>query len=246
MEDGDRYNLQYRTANDGKVREEHAVLHNTTLPISDPFWDSYYPPNGWNCRCSVVQVRKDKYPTSDPAMAMLRGDNCTAGAKQQIFRYNPGKSLQLFPPKHPYYKTPADTKQEIDKLAVIEGRKRAVEYMSLEEEKVICDNLYSEKLYQANKPRRRLLSHCYNADELDAAVYFWNNPHLLGSPRISILGENKDMSNPKAQKNIESKKKRGICEYIEYRATYKGVNWLIKTERHKRGFEQFYSIKKEN
>lgn len=48
-EDGDRYNLQYRTAGDSKVRPEHAALNGITLPMSDPFWDSYYPPNGWNC-----------------------------------------------------------------------------------------------------------------------------------------------------------------------------------------------------
>lgn len=245
-QDGDRYDLQYRTANDGKVREEHALLHETTLPASDPFWDKYFPPNGWNCRCTVVQVRKGKYPTSDPAMAMLRGDNCTDGVKQQMFRYNPGKTMELFPPKHPYYKTPTDAKKEINKLAVIEGRKRAVEYMPIEDGLVNYENISSKKLNQGNKPRKRLLSHCYNSDEMKAAVYFWNNPHILGSPRISILGENKDMDNPKAQKNIENKKKRGICEYIEYRATYKGVNWLIKTERHKNGFEQFYCIKREN
>ena len=42
-EDGDRYNLQYRTANDGKVRPEHAALNGVTLPPSDPFWEEYYP-----------------------------------------------------------------------------------------------------------------------------------------------------------------------------------------------------------
>ena len=57
-QDGDQYLLQYRTANDGLVRPEHQALHNTTLPIDDPFWDSYTPPLGWNCRCTVVQVRK--------------------------------------------------------------------------------------------------------------------------------------------------------------------------------------------
>lgn len=241
-----QYALQYRTAADDRVREEHALLHNTTLPASDPFWDKYFPPNGWNCRCTAVQVRKGKYPTSDPAMAMLRGDNCTDGVKQKMFRYNPGKTMELFPPKHPYYKAPSDAKKEINKLVVIEGRKRAVGNMPLKEEKVICDNILSGKLNQGNKARHRFLYHCYTPEELEAAVYFWNNPQVLGSPRISILGENKDMDNPKAQKNIESKKKRGICEYIEYRATYKGVNWLIKTERHKKGFEQFYCIKREN
>lgn len=105
-QDGDKYNLQYRTAGDDKVREEHAILNGTTLPPSDPFWDMFLPPNGWNCRCTAVQVRKNKYPTSDPELAMKRGRNCTEGAKKAIFRYNAGKSLQLFPPKHPYFKCP--------------------------------------------------------------------------------------------------------------------------------------------
>ena len=116
-QDGDRYNLQYRTAGDNHVREEHALLHGTTLPPSDPFWDKYYPPNGWNCRCTVEQVLKDKYPLSDADLAMKRGDNCTDGVKQRMFRYNPGKSLQLFPPKHPYYKTPTDAKPIIEDVA---------------------------------------------------------------------------------------------------------------------------------
>lgn len=31
----------------------------------DPFGDEYFPPNGWNCRCTVVQVLKEKYPATD-------------------------------------------------------------------------------------------------------------------------------------------------------------------------------------
>lgn len=49
MADGDRYNLQYRTQADDKVRPEHAALDRVTLPPSDPFWEQFYPPNGWNC-----------------------------------------------------------------------------------------------------------------------------------------------------------------------------------------------------
>ena len=99
---GNDYYLQYRTAADSHVREEHAILHNTTLPIDDPFWNSFLPPNGWNCRCTAVQVRKSKYPMSDPELAMRRGLNCTNGAKRQIFRFNPGKSMRLYPERHPY------------------------------------------------------------------------------------------------------------------------------------------------
>jgi hypothetical protein len=67
-------------------------------------------------RCTAVQVRKNKYPLSDPDLAMQRGKNCTAGVKREIFRYNAGKSLQLFPPGHPYYKAPAQAKQVIEQV----------------------------------------------------------------------------------------------------------------------------------
>ena len=127
-QDGDRYNLQYRTAGDDKVREEHAILDGTTLPPSDPFWDMFLPPNGWNCRCTAVQVRNNKYPASDPELAMKRGMNCTEGAKKAIFRYNPGKSLQLFPPKHPYYKAPKEVKATTEKMLVKLRRAETLEY----------------------------------------------------------------------------------------------------------------------
>ncbi|MBD5301610.1 MAG: hypothetical protein HDS16_01210 [Bacteroides sp.] len=126
VREADRYDLQYRTAMDDHVREDHAILHNTTLPVLDPFWKEFFPPNGWGCRCDVVQVRKDKYPESDPDLAMLRGNNCTEAAKQQIFRFNPGKELKLFPPKHPYYKAPEAAKQIIEQLSEEQQRERRI------------------------------------------------------------------------------------------------------------------------
>jgi SPP1 gp7 family putative phage head morphogenesis protein len=105
--DGDRYNLQYRTAGDDRVRESHRLLHNTTLPPSDPFWNDYFPPNGWRCRCTAVQVRKSKYPESDGAQAVRLGVNATEG-KNNIFRFNPGKQQAIFPEHHPYLKKLSD------------------------------------------------------------------------------------------------------------------------------------------
>ncbi len=132
--DGDKYDLQYRTAMDDRVREDHAILHNTTLPPSDPFWEMYLPPNGWNCRCTAVQVRKGRYPQSDPALAMLRGNNCTEAAKQQIFRFNPGKTLELFPPKHPYFKAPDEAKKVVEQLALRrEANRKLFEELSVDD-----------------------------------------------------------------------------------------------------------------
>ncbi len=118
-QDGDRYDLQYRTAGDSRVREEHAALDGITLPPSDPFWDSYLPPNGWNCRCTTVQVRRGKYPQSDPAAAMAAGDRCTDTPKKQIFRFNPGKQEKIFPPKHPYYKASSSAKQALQQVVAV-------------------------------------------------------------------------------------------------------------------------------
>lgn len=101
--DGDRYDLQYRTAKDERVRDTHARLADTTLPLSDPFWNSFTPPLGWRCRCTVVQVRRGKYPHSDSREKQAIAEGCTTG-KLEMFRYNPGKQQVVFPPHHPYYK----------------------------------------------------------------------------------------------------------------------------------------------
>lgn len=98
----DFVNLQYRTANDERVRAEHAALHGTTLPVDDKFWTKYLPPLGWNCRCTVVEVLKDSYPESNSDEAVRAGDSATSLPSQKIFRFNPGKELKVFPPKHPY------------------------------------------------------------------------------------------------------------------------------------------------
>ena len=102
MDDGDRYYLQYRTAADSKVRPEHAALHGVTLPIDDPFWEQFYPPNGWNCRCSVSQVRKSKFPATPHNEAMALGEIATQRDTRQMFRFNPGKEQKTFPNHNPY------------------------------------------------------------------------------------------------------------------------------------------------
>lgn len=99
----DDYLLQYRTQQDGKVRPEHATLHGVTLPADDSFWDEYYPPNGWNCRCTVAQVRKEKYAQTDHDEAMRRAEVAIPDEKtRQMFGFNPGKEQRAFPAYNPY------------------------------------------------------------------------------------------------------------------------------------------------
>ena len=136
QQDGDRYNLQYRTANDERVREEHQRLHNITLPVSDPFWEQFMPPNGWNCRCVVVQVRKGRYPESDSQQAVGIGEQITEEPKKRIFRFNPGKELKVFPDKHPYNKAPEAAKKIVAKLAEeIKTPEQAVRFIQEQEDR---------------------------------------------------------------------------------------------------------------
>lgn len=102
MEDGDRYLLQYRTAHDDRVRPEHAELEGVTLPIDDSFWADYYPPNGWKCRCNVVQVRRGKYEITPHDEAMTRGEIALQRDTRGIFRFNSGQQRKSVPDYNPY------------------------------------------------------------------------------------------------------------------------------------------------
>ncbi|EER47744.1 hypothetical protein AM305_06146 [Actinobacillus minor NM305] len=49
---------RYVAVNDKFTRPAHAQLHNSVYHADDPFWHTFYPPNGWNCRCKVIAVKK--------------------------------------------------------------------------------------------------------------------------------------------------------------------------------------------
>jgi SPP1 gp7 family putative phage head morphogenesis protein len=49
---------RYVAVLDGSTRPEHAALHGKIYPANHPFWKTWYPPNGFNCRCTVVAVSK--------------------------------------------------------------------------------------------------------------------------------------------------------------------------------------------
>ena len=95
-------NLRYIAVQDERTRESHAALHGCVIPIGHPFWDKYYPPNGWNCRCSVQ-------PTDDP-VRMPPG----VPVVPEMFQTNAGKIARIFDLSHPYYK--GMTEKEKDRL----------------------------------------------------------------------------------------------------------------------------------
>ncbi|MEO6901561.1 MAG: phage minor head protein [Bacteroidia bacterium] len=87
--------LTYNTVGDGRVRFEHAMLNGISRPVDDKWWDKFYPPNGWNCRCDVTQ-------SDDAIKTDLRGFR-TPDTVPKIFQFNAGKQRIVFSKKHPYF-----------------------------------------------------------------------------------------------------------------------------------------------
>ncbi|TAD86533.1 MAG: hypothetical protein EAZ99_19865 [Alphaproteobacteria bacterium] len=52
--------LRYSAVLDGRTRPEHSAWHGVTLPVDHAFWATHMPPNGWFCRCLVVQLSADQ------------------------------------------------------------------------------------------------------------------------------------------------------------------------------------------
>lgn len=46
--------LRYVGSSSKNPRVEHQKWVNTILPADDPWWNTHYPPNGWGCKCGVV------------------------------------------------------------------------------------------------------------------------------------------------------------------------------------------------
>ncbi len=92
--------LKYQTAGDDKVRHSHAMLNNKLFRVDKQAeWGSIYPPNGWNCRCEMVQVdsaEAAKHTVSDIKEAkQLLGKELNA-MKKDGFDINRGEVKQVF------------------------------------------------------------------------------------------------------------------------------------------------------
>jgi SPP1 gp7 family putative phage head morphogenesis protein len=89
--DKDLFDLQYRAVLDDRTRSEHAALNGLTARADDPVWSTIYPPNGWNCRCEVIQV------AALPGREDIKLDSALVNqAVKPDFRFNFGQENQIF------------------------------------------------------------------------------------------------------------------------------------------------------
>lgn len=56
----------YATVGDDRVRPEHAMLDGLMRPKSDPIWRKIWPPNGWGCRCQLIELTEPFEKTPIP------------------------------------------------------------------------------------------------------------------------------------------------------------------------------------
>lgn len=98
--------LEYSSVMDGREREEHHAWDGTILPVDDPWWDTHFPPCGWNCRCTVkarnqrmMDAKGLKLTTSPRVFPAREWVNKRTGEIHSIKRgidpgwaYHPGKS----------------------------------------------------------------------------------------------------------------------------------------------------------
>ncbi|MFH2064977.1 MAG: PBECR2 nuclease fold domain-containing protein [Pseudomonadota bacterium] len=99
---------QYSAVNDKRTRPTHAAIHEVVYPADHPFWDTWYPPNGFRCRCTMkslsarqVEKRGLKIETKDITGTLVEPIDPETGNKMPArllmpdpgFKYNPGKAV---------------------------------------------------------------------------------------------------------------------------------------------------------
>lgn len=51
--------LMFSAVGDQRARESHQELDGVIKKASDPFWNLYTPPLGYNCRCTIIPLSED-------------------------------------------------------------------------------------------------------------------------------------------------------------------------------------------
>ena len=128
--------LQYQAVMDSNTREDHAKLNGVRKRVDDPFWDIYMPPNGWGCRCEVIQL-----PSS--AAKETPSEKIIPPAVPKMFQVNFGKCGIVFPQGHAYFKRlPKEYEYKLKESSRAEVRRildNAEEYQRLKKDKNYTD-----------------------------------------------------------------------------------------------------------
>jgi SPP1 gp7 family putative phage head morphogenesis protein len=83
------WGYEYATVGDDRVRPEHQALDRVSLPKEDPFWTTAWTPNGWACRCVVLEVFEPQEVLRPLPVTEIDGKAVVPGPDPG-FGFNPG------------------------------------------------------------------------------------------------------------------------------------------------------------
>jgi SPP1 gp7 family putative phage head morphogenesis protein len=92
--------LEYVTVGDQRVRESHKVLDGVIKPVWDSFWNTYYPPWSWRCRCDTKSLVDGEVTETKS----LTNKTVILPEIKPFFKNNVGKTGKIFNGHHPYFK----------------------------------------------------------------------------------------------------------------------------------------------
>ncbi|MDL2288280.1 phage head morphogenesis protein [Oscillospiraceae bacterium OttesenSCG-928-F05] len=89
---------QYHAIEDDASRPSHLAMNGRVFPADSPVWDTWYPPNGYKCRCRVTSLSKRQVEErglvveeTPPASERLPDGRFTHIHPDERFATNPGK-----------------------------------------------------------------------------------------------------------------------------------------------------------
>jgi len=96
--------LQYQTIGDERVRPEHRLWDGVIRPVNDEFWNTRIPPNDWNCRCTVIRLRRGETTNLKHQLDEKNKELVEDGYKpyknmkntSKVFNTNPAKVKYIF------------------------------------------------------------------------------------------------------------------------------------------------------
>lgn len=105
----DTHLMVYHAMMDDVCREDHSDKDNIALPVNSPFWNTYYPPWDYNCRCFTTMERAEEVDETPERAGVFLPEDGRKGVDA-----NPGKSGQIYSQDHSYFtNTPDSVKTDI-------------------------------------------------------------------------------------------------------------------------------------
>jgi SPP1 gp7 family putative phage head morphogenesis protein len=97
-------NLEYSAVLDENTSDICEPLNGIVAPVDDPIWDTISPLNHFNCRCLILQVDSEVTENYEDKAQEVEGN------MQDLFKFNAGKTGEVFTKDHPYFDVPEKDK----------------------------------------------------------------------------------------------------------------------------------------